>query len=233
MPRQSRIVLPNVPTLTLQQALPNIELFRDRRDYETYLSFISETIADFRVSLHAYSLTPGAIYLLLSVPEVQLLARFFQSIGRRYIQHYNARYSNQGSLWRGRFQSSTIESKHYLLEIYRFVDLTATRLQLVAQPEHDLYSSYCHHVGFSTDPRVTDHQHYWQLGNTPFERQVRYREFSIEPTTSAVQKKIGDHLRAGWHLGEAPESLVGRQNGPARRGRPPKQITQALNSVPI
>jgi putative transposase len=222
MPRQSRIVLPGYPILTLQQGLPNVEVFRDRRDYETYLSFVTEALTDFKVSLHAYSLTPSTIYLLLTVAEKNLLARFFQSVGRRYIQHYNTRYSHQGTLWRGRFNSATIESERYLLEIIRFVDLTAMRLQILEQPEHDPYSSYSHHIGHTTDSRITDHQLFWQLGNTPFERQVRYREFARESTSIQMQNKITDHLRAGWHLGEAPELLGGRRNGPAARGRPVK-----------
>jgi putative transposase len=232
MPRQSRIVLDGYPILTFQQGLADTEIFRDRRDYETYLSFVTEAITDFRVALHAYSLTASTIYLLLSVPEKHLLAGFFQSVGRRYTQYYNNRYNRQGTLWKGRFSSSTIESERYLLEVYRFVDLTVMRVKLSEQPEHYPYCSYAHHVGLSVDLRLIDHESYWQLGNTPFERQVRYRELTQEITSIAMQEKIADHLRAGWHLGEDSKLLTGRRNGPARRGRPHKVITQN-DSVPI
>jgi putative transposase len=233
MPRQARIILAGYPILTYQQGLPNVEIFRDRRDYEAYLSFITEAIADFRVTLHAYSLTPNAIYLLLSVPEKTLLARFFQSVGRRYIQYYNVRYTRRGTLWKGRFSSASVDSERYLLEIYRFIDLTTTRLKLSEKPEHNLFSSYAHHVGLSTDSRLIDHQAYWQLGNTPFERQLRYRELTSEVTSVEMQRKIADHLRAGWHLGEVDELQTGRRNGPAPRGRPVKTSVAKSDSVPI
>jgi putative transposase len=237
MPRKSRIVLEGFPILTFQQTLDGVTAFRDRRDFETCLSFVSEAVIDFGVSLHAYSLTSSQVYFVLSIPEKTVLAKFFQSIGRRYSQYYNVRYGRAGTIWKGRFLSSSFDSKHYLLEAIRFVDLTATRLRQVDQPEHHPHSSYHHHVGLIADQRLSDHQIYWQLGNTPFERQYRYRELAIEGTSLKMQQKIVDHLRAGWHLGEAPAlvdgRLNGRLNGPAQRGRPPKQQNEPVDSVPI
>jgi hypothetical protein len=50
MPRKSRIVLEGFPILTFQQTLDGVTAFRDRRDFETCLSFVSEAVIDFGVS---------------------------------------------------------------------------------------------------------------------------------------------------------------------------------------
>ncbi len=222
MPRQSRSFLEGFPVLAVQTARPDVKLFGERRDYETYLSYLSEALTDFDVQLHGFCLLTSQIHLLLSVPNKEQLARFYQSLGRRYVQYFNSRNKRVGTLFDGRFRSCSVDSERYLLDVYRYVDFSPIRTQLSDGPEHYPYTSYAHHIGQVSDSRINDHLSYWQLGNTPFERQYRYKELCREPLTVAQIHTITSHLRAGWHLGPLPDSLNGRQNGPSRRGRPRK-----------
>jgi putative transposase len=86
-------------------------------------------------------------------------------------------------------------------------------------------SSAAHHGGLGTDSLITEPPAYWLLGNTPFEREARYRAWLSEPLPAAWLQAFDAALRGGWPLGS--EAFVaklteqaGRPLARRPRGRP-------------
>jgi hypothetical protein len=65
------------------------------------------------------------------------------------------------------------------------------------------WSSPAHWVGRRLDPLVAAHESLWQLGNTPFEREVHYAEMVRDGLGLAQKKGIESSLKSGWPLGDA------------------------------
>jgi len=70
---------------------------------------------------------------------------------------------------------------------------------------------------------------YWQLGNTPFERQSRYRQFSEQGLGEHDTSGLLQCLQKGWlwsddSFGTQIQELANRPVRPRPRGRPAKAI---------
>lgn len=82
-----------------------------------------------------------------------------------------------------------------------------------------------HRSGGRRDAALVDPPVYWQLGNTPFDREQRYRELLDEPLTLADRRRLQQALQAGWAIG-SPGFLAdlatrtARPLQPRPRGRP-------------
>jgi putative transposase len=77
------------------------------------------------------------------------------------------------------------------------------------------------------------------LGNTPFDREVAYRNLQQKPLPVAEIEKLRLAFGKGWVLGSAKfckemEKAAGRPVTPARRGRPPKPAAsqEPLSGIP-
>ena len=124
-----------------------------------------------------------------------------QAVGRRYVRWFNDRHARTGGLFEGRYRSTVVEADRYLLACMRYVELNPVRAGLVEAPQHYEWSSYRHHSGFATDPLIDDHPLYWQLGNTPFDRQDRYRRLFEQAAAPSELDLIRQATHGGWALG--------------------------------
>jgi putative transposase len=80
-------------------------------------------------------------------------------------------------------------------------------------------------TGGRRDPAVVDPPEYWQLGNTPFERESRYRQLLAEPIGDVQARSLQAALRAGRAFGSAHflgalAEQTARPLTPRPRGRP-------------
>jgi putative transposase len=118
------------------------------------------------------------VHLLVTPHHPDTLAKTLQSIGRRYVQYFNSTYQRTGTLWEGRYRATLIDSEHYLLTCYRYIELNPVRSKMVADPRGYPWSSYPRHAQGRADRLITDHALYLALGKTGAERQRAYRELS-------------------------------------------------------
>jgi putative transposase len=232
MTRRARLFLLGYPIHAMQRGHNRNEVFRYKGDYQFYLTALFEAVEELQIELHAYVLMPNHIHLLLSCSSKELLARLFQSVGRRYVQYFNHRYSRSGTLWEGRFKSCTVDSERYLLECYRYIESNPVRAHLVEKPEDYPFTSYRHHVGIELDTRIKDHDVFWRIGNTPFDRQSNYKALVAQNLQQNSRLAITQATMNGWHLGAASNQLPARLQHPKPRGRPLK-VRPRTDSVPI
>ena len=231
MARLPRLIVPNEAHHVIQQGNDGQYIFRDNEDHQRFLIWLKDCMREHKVAVHAYVLMPNHFHLLVTPSDEPGLGLAMQRLGRYYVPWFNAKYARTGSLFQGRFKTSVIDPDGWFMLCSRFIESNPLRTHLV----HDLndypWSSYPHHVGHRVDPLITDHALYWALGNTPFQREMAYREMFTHPLTREQMTQLDASVLKGWPLGSdrfkaSLEERAERRVTPARRGRPPKRPAQ-------
>ena len=225
MARQPRLVLPDQPHHVLQRGNDNQPIFRDDDDHRRFLEFLRESAKFYRVAIHAYVLMPNHVHLLATPGDEDGLAAMMQKVGRLYVPWFNNKYGRSGTLFQGRFRTSVIDANAYFLACVRYIELNPQRNQLAFDPLEYPWSSYAHHAGVRPDPLITDHAKYWELGNTPFQREAAYIELAQQGMSGQELDAINAAVLKGAPLGSHAfmlelERKTKRQILPAKRGRP-------------
>jgi putative transposase len=200
-------------------------VFHDDADRNSLLELLSEYAAREKVAIHSYVLMDNHFHLLLTPETAAGLPAVMQAVGRRYVRYFNRRYQRSGTLWEGRYRSAPVQSERYLLACMVYIDLNPVRAGIVARVGDYPWSSYGHYAGLRPDKRITAHPLYWQLGNTPFEREARYVEQVAQGLTAKQQQQLTESALKNWALGESEfvaslEKQTGRRTERARAGRP-------------
>jgi putative transposase len=148
-----------------------------------------------------------------------------QSVGRRFGAAINRRRARAGALWDGRFRTAVIDATRHLLDAIRYVEQTPVAAGAAVEATEHVWSSAAHHAGRRADALITEHPLYWQLGNTPFDREARHRALLEERLMPAMRLRFEEALQKSWAVG-SPEfmrslsALTDRPLGPRLRGRP-------------
>lgn len=201
--------------------------FVDDADRQAFLALLREAALAERVAIHGYVLLDDEVRLLATPQEAASLSRLVQGLGRRYGARFNRRHGRSGSLWAGRFKSSVIEPARWALRCLRLVEQLPVERGLAARAGDFAWSSAAHHAGQRRDALVSEHAEFWSLGNTPFERELRWREFNEHALTSTERSEMESALEGGWALGDAAflrslEQQAERRVQQRARGRPRK-----------
>lgn len=234
MARLPRLIVPGQPHHVIQTGNNDQLIFRDTDDYQTFLGWLRTAAKNYKVAIHAYVLMPNHLHLLATPADDQGLGQMMQWIGRYYVPYFNQKYGRSGTLWNGRYKTSLIDAEQYFIDTCRYIEFNPVRNGMVARAQDYPWSSFGHHAGLRADGLIIDHARFWQLGNTPFEREAAYLALS-EPALSAEEvAHISKALLKGWPLGSEQFQLtlqqrVKRQVLPAKRGRPFKVRAEAEN----
>lgn len=225
MARLPRLVLPNHPHHIIQEGNDRQLIFREDEDYQHFLGWLKDSAREFKVAVHAYVLMPNHLHLLASPSTEEGLARMMQRVGRYYVPWFNQKYQRLGGLFRGRFKTSLIDPDGYFLLCSRYIEFNPVRSGAVADPLDYPWSSYAHHAGVRQESLIIDHASYWDLGNTPFQREAAYIALARQPLSPAQLDSINQAVLKGWPLGSSAfkdqlQQKARRQVLPARRGRP-------------
>ncbi|WP_028103518.1 transposase [Pseudoduganella violaceinigra] len=228
MARLPRLIVPHQAHYLIQRGLHGQEVFRHAEDYTAFLAWLRAAARQYKVAVHAYTLLPGEVHLLVTPSDEEGLGGMVQWLGRHYVPYYNQKYGRAGTLWAGRYKTAVVDADNYLMACSRYIELAAVRAGLAAAPEHYPWSSYPHHAGIKPEGTVTDHPVYWALGNTPFQREAAYIELAAQGLRATDLRAIEAAVLKGWPLGSDKykadlQKRMQRQVLPAKRGRPFKQ----------
>ncbi|HEU6456760.1 MAG TPA: transposase [Roseateles sp.] len=236
MARLPRLILPGQPHHVILRGNNRQAIFFSDLDREHLLATLGEVAEQYQVAIHAYVLMDNHLHLLLTPQDPDALSRMMQSLGRRYVGWFNARHHRSGTLWEGRFRAGLIEGERHLLACMRYIELNPVRAGCCSEPAQWPWSSAAHHLGLVRSPVVTEHEMYWSLGNTPFEREHAYREFIAQGVAAAEQARFTDAVLRGRPVGSEtflkPLALAHPRVVTARpRGRPRKTTPPATSSA--
>jgi len=215
MARLPRLALADQVHLVIQRAIEGRPAFADEIDRRAYLDALRHAAHEEHVAVHAFALLDQEAWLVLTPPTPQALSRLVQAVGRRYVGACNRRHARRGPLWEGRFRSAVIEPAR-VLEATVFVD---------GQSDAPGLTSAAHRSGGAREALITDPPAYWQLGNTPFEREAAYRALLERGTPPAQAERLRRSALGGWAYGgagfvEGLQAQAARPLHPRPRGRP-------------
>ena len=216
MARQPRLVLPGVAHVLSLPALAGVPPFPAAADRARFLDLLREGAAVESVQVHAYALLPSEVRLLATPANEQGLSRLVQALGRRYVSAYNREHDRAGTLWSGRFRCAAVEPGGWALAALRYVDAASAEPGLTGAAQR---------CGGARDWPLVDPAEYWQLGNTPFERESTYTRLLAEPLPEAQISRLQRCLTGGWIFGNASfaarlSAAPQRPLSPRPRGRP-------------
>jgi putative transposase len=83
-----------------------------------------------------------------------------------------------------------------------YMDLNPVRAGMTARAQDFPWSSHAHYIGLHNDRLVTPHALVWELGNTPFARESRYRELVQAGVSQEQRLALGRAVTSGWVLGD-------------------------------
>ncbi|MGA8051792.1 MAG: transposase [Burkholderiales bacterium] len=225
MPRRPRITLAGLPLHIVQRGNNRSACFFGPEDCHAYLYWLRRDAERFGVRLHAYVLMTNHVHLLLTPERPEHASGLMQALGRRYVRNVNRKYERTGTLWEGRFRACGVHAEDYLLACMRYIELNPVRAGLVTSPELYRWSSFGRNGMGKDDTLLSEHALYTALGNAPLARQMAYRTLFREQLDEAIVTEIraattSGHLLATEDARRQAEASLGRQLGPAPRGRP-------------
>lgn len=185
------------------------------------------------LAIHAYIFTTNHVQLLATPAAEASAGRTRQSVGRRYVQHFNQRYRRTGTLWEGRHKATVIDAEDYFIGWIRYVELSPVRARLVAHPRDYRWTSYRAHADGERDDLLTDHRLYRRLGRDAAARHPAYRQFFRDALGEAMLTEIRDATNTGWALGNERfrrqiEALGNRRAAQRKAARPANDSADRL-----
>lgn len=139
MPRQARIVIPDLPHHVVQRGNRKQNVFFQDGDYRMYLSLLKEQCEKANTDILAYCLMPNHVHLML-LPRTSDGLKQIGEVHRAYTRFVNRRENWTGFLWQGRFSSYAMDEK-YSYEALRYIELNPVRAGLCADPTQYRWSS--------------------------------------------------------------------------------------------
>ncbi len=230
MARLARVSVPGYPYHVIQRGNNRQRIFTSDADRETMRDLLAENATRFDVAIHAYVLMDNHFHLLLTPASADGLPKMMQAVGRKYVRYFNDLQHRTGTLWEGRYKSALVQTERYLMACMVYLDLNPVRAGLVARPQDYLWSSHAHYAGIRNDRLITPHALFWEMGNTPFDRESRYRELVQQGVTEQQRRVLAQAVTNGWVVGDSRfvgqlQAQTARRLTRAHAGRPPKPVT--------
>ena len=157
-------------------------------------------------------------------------------LGCYYVHYYNESYQRTGTLWKGRYKVTLIDSETCLLTCMHYIELNPVRADMVAHPSEYPWSSYTHNALGQANELVTPHLEYRRLGKTAEERQAAYRQLFKHRIPEASLAKIREAINKAWVLGndlfkQRIQAKLDRRVEPKARGGDRKSEKIRINRV--
>ena len=227
MPRLSRNCLPGLPVHIIQRGNNRQTCFAAEADFKAYANWLFEASLQFGMNIHAWVFMTNHVHLLTTPLMPNAISRSMQYLGRYYVRYFNYRFRRSGTLYEGRFKSSIIQSRIYLLACQRYIELNPVRAGMVTDPADYLWSSYRAHALGVKVKMWTPHPEYLALGPTSASRLLAYRKLVGEELGNELISEIRNAANTGLVLGNERfrrevEQLTGQRQHQLKRGPKPK-----------
>ena len=202
MPRQARIVIPDMPHHITQRGNYGQDIFDNDSNYKQYCQWINEYARNNSVSILAYCLMNNHVHFIAIPNEETSLAKLFNKTHARYSQYLNRQRNLKGHLWQGRFYSCILDDAH-LYRAIRYVENNPVRAKIVKKAWEYKWSSAPDHTGEREKPLIMlkttqdrgDWKEYLQEDDSQLAEEVRIKtNRGLVVGTDEFVKKIEKRL---------------------------------------
>ncbi len=194
-------------------------------DYLFFLDHLAKLIKRFHCLLHAYVLMTIRFHLLLSSALPNGPSLLMKFLGQRDVQYVNRAYKRSGSLWEGRFRSGLVQTQHYVLGCYRYIEMNPVRASMVRHPIDYRWSSYAANAAGKKVEWLTPHGEYLALGAEEATRLEAYGRLFATDLDPELLREIRISTHGGYAVGDSRfrqeiENAMNRRAAPRGAGRP-------------
>lgn len=200
MARPERLVVPDVAMHVRQRGVNREDCFREDADRLVFLSCLRDLAVATGCAIHAYCLMTNHVHLMLTPRDEASCATLMRDLGRHYVPYFNRRHRRTGTLWEGRYRSCLVDSAHYVLGCYRYIERNPTEAGMVASPEQYPWSSYAGNAGLRDDKLLTPHPEYAALAEVPERRHSAYQRLFQVPIEPDLVKALREATFGGYAL---------------------------------
>jgi len=193
-------------------------VFQKNKDYEVFISLMSDAKIRYDVKILAYCLMPNHFHIVLMPHRSADLSKWMQWLMTSHVRRYHKHYGTSGHVWQGRYKSFLIQKDNHLLTVLKYVESNPLRAGLVNSVKDWLWSSCMESLG--KKPKLL-------LDEVPIELPKEWDKFLDEPIAEKELDKLrqstnrqapyGDSL---WQI-EASKRF-GLESTVRPRGRPRK-----------
>ena len=228
MARLPRVHLAGVPEHIIQRGNNRQVCFACEEDFAAYAHWLKQYSDAFGVHVHAWVFMTNHVHLLCTASDAKGISLMMQSLGRRYVRYFNGQYRRSGTLWEGRFKSCLVQEEHYILAVYRYIEMNPVRAGMVTSPSDYHWSSYASNALGKASALCHPHPSYLALAAKEAERQQAYRDLFQSEVSKAMLLDIDNAIKSGMALGnerfkQEVEALTGRRQQKVKVGRPRKE----------
>jgi putative transposase len=204
MPRSARIVIKGYPHHIIQRGHNRQAVFISDEDYLFYIENLREWKEKYGCKIYAYCLMTNHVHLIVDPAENEgNLAQLMKRVAGRQTRYVNKLEKRTGSLWEGRYKSSTISTNEYLLACCRYIELNPVRAGIVSDPIDYRWSSYRSKTGKQTEGWLDFDPCYMGLAGNQKKRAERYMEWVNETILEGEWDLIRQSLQRGQLTGSA------------------------------
>lgn len=224
MARLPRVHLADVPEHIIQRGNNRQVCFAGDEDFAAYAHWLKEYADAFGVHIHAWVFMTNHVHLLCTASDDSGISLMMQSLGRQYVRYFNQRYKRSGTLWEGRFKSCLVQKEHYVMAVYRYIELNPVRAGMVRSPSEYVWSSYAINALGKQSALCQPHPCYLELADSEAERQQAYRDLFKAEVNEALLCDIRSAVKSDMVLGndrfkQEVADLTGRRQQMGQRGR--------------
>jgi putative transposase len=151
MPRQQRIIIPDIPHHVTQRGNNGQDVFFSPDDRKRYLRWIIQYTSKYEFDIIAYCLMTNHVHFVGIPRKMHSIARTFQIVQMMHCQAVNKARGRDGHLWHSPYGCAPMDNKHMWLAI-RYVEQNPLRAGIVDRAIDYPYSSARAHCGLSDDP---------------------------------------------------------------------------------
>ncbi len=232
MARLSRLVVAGQAHHVSLRTVAGSDAFVEPADPDLFLNALRRSAAENGVAVHAGVLLGSEVQLLATPSVAEDLGRTMQALARFYVGPFNRRQGRAGALWQSRFRAAPVGGAAALLTCMLYIEQAPRRAGVAVAAVDFPWSSAADHAGIRNNPMwaaVPPSSGYWQLGNTPFEREAAYAALLESPLAATAVASVEATTQQGWAMGsgEFIASLAAetaRRSVALPRGRPRKAV---------
>ena len=217
--RRLRVFVENMSQHILLSGLNGMDIFIDHQDCEIFESMLASSIINSNIKVHKVCITRREFNFLATPEKFDAIAKFIQSLARKYVAYFNKKYQRSGTIWDGRFRSTIVEDD-MIFVVMKYLDQKS-------------FQDGC----ISGDGLVflTHHQMYKNLGFTDIDRLHNFSNITqnidtekLDFVESCLKKQIPT---ASIEFVKNLEKNIGMALSEGQRGRPKKQNQEEKNKM--
>ena len=140
MTRKKRIDYEGAWHHVMHRGARRAPIFKVKSDCQGFLDLLDDSVEQFGLEVHAFSLMPNHYHLLVR-SALGNLSEAMQDLNGNYAQWINRRHRWDGPVFRGRFASQLVEDEEYLRVLIAYIHLNPVKAGLINKTTDEGWTS--------------------------------------------------------------------------------------------